>query len=50
MSSQLTKEFLKLKKKFLNGTASPAEIQLLEQYYDLFADEADAVNQLTELK
>jgi transmembrane sensor len=50
MSSQLTKEFLKLKKKFLNGTASPAEIQLLEQYYDLFADEADAVNQLTELE
>ena len=50
MSSQLTKEFLKLKKKFLNGTASPAEIQLLEQYYDLFADEADTVNQLTELE
>jgi len=48
MSSQLTKEFLKLKKKFLNGTASPAEIELLEQYYELFANEEEATSQLTE--
>ncbi len=48
MSSQLTKEFLKLKKKFLNGTASPAEIELLEQYYELFANEQEATSQLTE--
>lgn len=48
MSSQLTKEFLKLKKKFLNGTASPAEIELLEQYYELFANEEEATNHLTE--
>jgi len=47
MSSQLTKEFLKLKKKFLNGTATPDEIQLLEQYYDLFADETDAIDKLS---
>jgi len=47
MSSQLIKEFLELKKKFLNGTATPAEIQLLEQYYDLFADEPDIIDQLT---
>jgi len=48
MPSQTTKEFLKLKKKFLNGTASPAEIQLLEQYYELFANEEDAISKLTE--
>jgi transmembrane sensor len=48
MSSKLIKEFLELKKKFLNGTATPAEIQLLEQYYDLFADEPDITDQLTE--
>ncbi|MEP6611631.1 MAG: FecR family protein [Mucilaginibacter sp.] len=48
MSSQLTKEFLKLRNKFLNGTASPAEIELLEQYYELFANEEEAIGQLTE--
>jgi transmembrane sensor len=48
MSSQVKKEFLNLTKKFLNGTATPAEIQLLEQYYDLFADEPDIIDQLAE--
>ncbi|WP_183574915.1 FecR family protein [Mucilaginibacter sp. X5P1] len=48
MSVQLTKEFLELKKKYLNGTASPDEIQLLEQYYDLFADEVNAIDEMTE--
>ncbi|SDT33167.1 FecR family protein [Mucilaginibacter mallensis] len=48
MSVQLTKEFLELKKKYLNCTASPDEIQLLEQYYDLFADEANAIDEMTE--
>jgi len=48
MSAQLTKQFLELKKKYLNGTATPAEIQLLEQYYDLFAGEPDVIDQLTE--
>jgi len=48
MSSQLKKEFLKLEKKFLNGTASPAEIELLEQYYELFANEEEATSQLSE--
>ncbi|WP_183560394.1 FecR family protein [Mucilaginibacter sp. SP1R1] len=47
MSAQPTKEFLKLKEKFLNGTATPAEIQLMEQYYDLFTDEPDAIEQLS---
>jgi transmembrane sensor len=50
MSSQLTKEFLELKKKYLKGTASPAEVQLLEQYYNLFADEAEAIDQMTEVE
>jgi len=48
MSSPLIKEFLELKKKYLNGTATAAEIQLLEQYYDLFADEPDIIEQLSE--
>lgn len=47
MPAQLTKEFLELRKKYLNNTATPAEIQLLEQYYELFADEADATEQMT---
>ena len=48
MPSQPKKEFLKLKKKLLNGMASPAEIELLEQYYELFANEEEATGQLTE--
>lgn len=47
MPAQLTKEFLELRKKYLNNTATPAEIQLLEEYYALFADEADATEQMT---
>jgi len=47
MSAQLKKEFLELRKKYLNGTASPAEIQLLEQYYELFSEEANSTDQLT---
>lgn len=46
MSSQLIKEFLELKKKYLNGTATADEIRLLEQYYNLFADEPDVLAQL----
>ncbi|TSJ40218.1 FecR family protein [Mucilaginibacter corticis] len=48
MSAQLKKEFLELRKKYLNGTASPAEIQLLEQYYALFSEEENATDQLTQ--
>jgi len=47
MPAQQTKEFLELRKKYLNNTATPAEIQLLEQYYALFADEANATEQMT---
>ena len=48
MSAQLKKEFLELRKKYLNGTASPAEIQLLEQYYELFSEADDATSQFTD--
>ncbi len=48
MSSPIIKEFLKLKEKYLNRTATPAEIQLLEQYYELFADEPNMIDQLAE--
>jgi len=47
MSFQLTKEFRELKKKYLDGVATPDEIQLLEQYYDLFAHEANATNHMS---
>ncbi|MDR3697510.1 FecR family protein [Mucilaginibacter sp.] len=48
MSSPLIKDFLELKEKYLNGRATPDEIQLLEQYYDLFTDEPDIIDQLAE--
>ncbi|BAU54863.1 FecR family protein [Mucilaginibacter gotjawali] len=48
MSTPIIKEFLKLKEKYLNGTATPADIQLLEQYYDLFAEEPDIIGQLAQ--
>jgi len=48
MSAQLTKEFLELRKKYLNNTATSAEIQLLEQYYELFANEANATEQMSD--
>ena len=47
MPAQLTKELLELRKKYLNNTATSAEIQLLEQYYELFADEANATEQMS---
>ncbi|MFI5139426.1 MAG: FecR family protein [Sphingobacteriales bacterium] len=47
MSPQLKKEFRILTKKYLNGTATPAEIQIIEQYYDLFGDETEFTGQLT---
>jgi len=48
MSAQLKKEFLELRKKYLNGTASPDEIQLLEHYYELFSEEEDIIDQFTD--
>ena len=48
MSSPLIKELLELKEKYLNGTATPDEIQLLDKYYDLFTDEPDIIDQLAE--
>jgi len=48
MSPQLKKEFRKITKKYLNGTATSAEIQIIEQYYDLFGDEPEVTDQLTE--
>jgi transmembrane sensor len=47
MSAQLKREFLELRKKYLNGTASPDEIQLLEQYYELFSEEEDITDEYT---
>jgi len=47
MPAQQTKEFLELRKKYLNNTATTAEIQLLEHYYELFADEANATEQMS---
>jgi len=47
MPAQQTKEFLELRKKYLNNTATRAEIQLLEHYYELFAEEANVTEQMT---
>ncbi len=48
MSSTLKNEYAKLVSKFLDGTISPAEMQVLDRYYTLFRDEPDIIAQMNE--
>lgn len=44
MSGMNKKEFRKLVQKYLNGVATAEETQALEEYYQVFQDEADATD------
>jgi len=48
MPPQLKKDFLKLVEKYLNGSASPEEIEAVENYYAAFSDDPDVTDSLNE--
>ena len=48
MPPQLKKDFLKLVKSYLDGSASPEEIEALENYYAQFSTDSDITDNLTE--
>jgi len=48
MPPQLKKDFLKLVEKYLNGSASPEEIEAVENYYATFSDDPDVTDSLNE--
>lgn len=48
MSSQIREEYLQLVNKFLAGTISDTEMEVLDRYYSLYRDEADITDKLKE--
>ena len=50
MPPHLKKDFLKLIEKYLNGSASPEELNAIENYYSHFSDDPDITDNLNEEK
>ena len=50
MPPRLKKDFLKLIEKYLNGSASPEELNAIENYYSHFSDDPDITDNLNEEK